>query len=152
MTKLEKIVKEAQKLRKAYPKKYAKWADYIKSASKSMAGYVGTKKTATTTTVNYTKKAPARKTKPATQAKLFGARKTTVKTIGDTVGQFFIDQLKTVSNKIKSFEAGIVADQKQIKAHKEANMKTFFRTQIKRKRAHISNLKKQITIIKKSIK
>lgn len=72
MTKLEKIIKEAQKMRKAHPKKYAKWTDYIKEASKSIAGYVGTKKTATTTTVNYTRKVTAKKTKPATQAKLFG--------------------------------------------------------------------------------
>jgi hypothetical protein len=152
MTKLEKIVKEAQKLRKAHPKKYAKWTDYIKAASKSIAGYTGTKKSGSTTTVNYTRKTAIKKSKPATQAKLFGARKTTIKTIGDTSGQFFIDQLKSVSNKIKSLEAGIMVDQKQMKAHKEASMKTFFRNHIKRKRAHISNLKKQITIIKKSIK
>lgn len=74
MTKLEKIIKEAQKMRKAHPKKYAKWTDYIKAASKSIAGYVGTKKTATTTTVNYTRKVAAKKSKPATQAKLFGAK------------------------------------------------------------------------------
>lgn len=37
MTKLEKIVKEAQKMRKAHPKKYAKWTDYIKAASKMVS-------------------------------------------------------------------------------------------------------------------
>lgn len=82
MTKLEKIVKEAQKIRKAHPKKYAKWTDYIKAASKSIAGYVGTKKTATTTTVNYTRKVAAKKAKPSTQAKLFGVKNKT-KALGE---------------------------------------------------------------------
>jgi len=34
MTTLEKIVKKAQALKKSYPKKYAKWTDYVKEASK----------------------------------------------------------------------------------------------------------------------
>jgi hypothetical protein len=34
MTTLEKIVKKAQALKKSYPKKFAKWTDYVKEASK----------------------------------------------------------------------------------------------------------------------
>lgn len=34
MTTLQKIVTEAKKIRKAHPKKYAKWTDYVKEASK----------------------------------------------------------------------------------------------------------------------
>ena len=34
MTTLEKIVKEAKSLKKSYPKKFEKWTDYIKEASK----------------------------------------------------------------------------------------------------------------------
>ena len=34
MTTLEKIVKEAKSLKKNYPKKFEKWTDYIKEASK----------------------------------------------------------------------------------------------------------------------
>ena len=75
MTKLEKIVKEAQKLRKAHPKKYAKWTDYIKAASKSIAGYTGTKRNGATTTVNYTRKTTVKKSKPTAQSKLFGMKK-----------------------------------------------------------------------------
>lgn len=36
MTHLQKIVAEAKKIRKAHPKKYAKWTDYIKAASKKI--------------------------------------------------------------------------------------------------------------------
>ena len=34
MTKLQEIVKKAKALKKAYPKKYSKWTDYVKAASK----------------------------------------------------------------------------------------------------------------------
>jgi len=148
MTKLEKIVKEAQKLRKAHPKKYAKWTDYIKAASKSMAGYVGTKKTATTTTVNYTKKVPARKSKPATQAKLFGAKKAT----SADNNKIFEQQLKQALDNLRLFEAGIISDRWRSKDCKLATEKAYFRAQIKRKREAIAITKKQITLIKKAIK
>lgn len=38
MTKLQQIVKRAKKIRLAQPKKFAKWTDYIKAASKELAG------------------------------------------------------------------------------------------------------------------
>ena len=36
MTRLQQIVNKAKELRKAHPKKYAKWTDYVKAASKSI--------------------------------------------------------------------------------------------------------------------
>jgi hypothetical protein len=45
MTTLEKIVKEAKEIKKNYPKKFAKWTDYIKEASKKLKGSFTKKKT-----------------------------------------------------------------------------------------------------------
>ena len=36
MTKLEQIVKRAKAMKKAHPRKYSKWTDYIKAAAKTM--------------------------------------------------------------------------------------------------------------------
>lgn len=36
MTTLEKIVKAAKAMKKAHPKKYAKWTDYVKAASRQI--------------------------------------------------------------------------------------------------------------------
>jgi hypothetical protein len=75
MTKLEKIVKEAKAIRKAYPKKYAKWQDYIKAASKKISGLDSVKRSGSKTTVSYSRKVATKKTAPkTTQAKLFGAK------------------------------------------------------------------------------
>ena len=75
MTKLEKIVKEAKAMRKAYPKKYAKWTDYIKAASKKISGLDSVKRSGSKTTVNYSRKVATKKTAPkTTQAKLFGTK------------------------------------------------------------------------------
>lgn len=79
MTKLEKIVKAAKALRKKYPNKYSKWTDYIKAASKQIAGFEGVSRKGGKTTVHYTKKSPATKKKAApkkaTQSTLFGVKK-----------------------------------------------------------------------------
>jgi hypothetical protein len=63
MTKLQQIVKEAQKIRKQYPTKYSKWTDYIKAASKQVAGFEGVTRSGNKTTVKYSRaeKAPAKK-------------------------------------------------------------------------------------------
>jgi hypothetical protein len=79
MTTLQKIVKEAKALRKKYPKKYAKWTDYVKAASKKISGLDKVTKTGNKTTVHYSKKAPATKKKAApkkaVQSSLFGVKK-----------------------------------------------------------------------------
>lgn len=85
MTKLQQIVKKAQQLRKQYPNKYSKWTDYIKAASKQVAGFEGVTRSGNKTTVKYSraekapakKKAAAKKAKPvkAVQKTLFGVKK-----------------------------------------------------------------------------
>jgi hypothetical protein len=62
-------------MRKAYPKKYAKWTDYIKAASKKISGLDSVKRSGSKTTVHYSRKVATKKTAPkATQAKLFGTK------------------------------------------------------------------------------
>lgn len=90
MTKLQQIVKKAQQLRKQYPKKYSKWTDYVKAASKQIAGFEGVTRQGNKTTVKYSraekpaakkKAAPAKKAAPvkAVQKSLFGVKKAAVK-------------------------------------------------------------------------
>jgi hypothetical protein len=97
MTKLQQIVKEAQKIRKQYPNKYSKWTDYIKAASKKVAGFEGVTRSGNKTTVKYSRaeKAPAKKkaapakkkaapvkkkaAPAAYQKSLFGVKKAAVK-------------------------------------------------------------------------
>lgn len=74
MTKLQEIVKKARALKKAYPKKYSKWTDYIKAASKSISGYTGTSKSGNKTTVHYTNAKATTKKTTAKQGKLFGTK------------------------------------------------------------------------------
>ena len=85
MTKLQQIVKKAQQLRKQYPNKYSKWTDYIKAASKQIAGFEGVTRSGNKTIVKYSraekpaakKKAAAKKRAPvkAVQKTLFGVKK-----------------------------------------------------------------------------
>jgi len=85
MTKLQQIVKKAQQLRKQYPNKYSKWTDYIKAASKQIAGFEGVSRSGNKTIVKYSraekpaakKKAAAKKAAPvkAVQKSLFGVKK-----------------------------------------------------------------------------
>jgi hypothetical protein len=90
MTKLQQIVKKAQQLRKQYPNKYTKWTDYIKAASKQVAGFEGVTRSGNKTTVKYSraekpaakkKAVPAKKAAPkkAVQTALFGVKKAAVK-------------------------------------------------------------------------
>jgi hypothetical protein len=76
MTKLQQIVKRAKEIRKASPNKFPKWTDFIKAASKQLAGFEGVSKQGNKTAVHYTKQAPATKKKAApakaVQTKLFG--------------------------------------------------------------------------------
>jgi hypothetical protein len=83
MTKLQQIVKEAQKIRKQYPNKYSKWTDYIKAASKQVAGFEGVTRSGNKTLVKYSRaeKAPAKKkaAPAAYQKSLFGVKKAPAK-------------------------------------------------------------------------
>ena len=85
MTKLQQIVKKAQQLRKQYPNKYSKWTEFIKAASKQIAGFEGVTRSGNKTIVKYSraekpaakKKAAAKKGAPvkAVQKTLFGVKK-----------------------------------------------------------------------------
>jgi hypothetical protein len=70
MTKLQQIVKKAQQIRKQYPNKYSKWTDYIKAASKQIAGFEGVSRQGNKTQVHYSRAAaPAAKKKATAPAK-----------------------------------------------------------------------------------
>lgn len=70
MTKLEQIVKRAKQIRLAQPKKFAKWTDYVKYASKDLADkVVGKKKTVGAALAKPKKKAIAPGRKPIAAVK-----------------------------------------------------------------------------------
>jgi hypothetical protein len=82
MTTLQKIVSKAKAMKKAHPKKYVKWTDYIKAASKVIKpavkkkvikGLDSVKRSGNKKSVNYTKHTPAKKT--VKQGALFGVNK-----------------------------------------------------------------------------
>jgi len=78
MNKLQQIVKKAKELRKQNPKKYAKWTDYIKAASKQISGLDRVTKSGNKTAVHYTRTTPAKKKavpKKSVQTSLFGTGK-----------------------------------------------------------------------------
>jgi len=79
MTKLQQIVKEAQKIRKQYPNKYSKWTDYIKAASKQVAGFEGVSRQGNKTQVHYSRAAAPAAKKKAVPAKKAAPKKAAVK-------------------------------------------------------------------------
>jgi len=81
MTTLQKIVAKAKAIRKAHPKKYAKWTDYIKAASKIVKpvakkkvikGLDSVRRSGNKTQVNYTNHSSMSAKKTVKQAALFG--------------------------------------------------------------------------------
>jgi len=128
MNKLQQIVKKAKELRKQSPKKYAKWTDYIKAASKQISGLDRVTKSGNKTAVHYTRTTPAKKKavpKKSVQTSLFGTGKKstvsgTVKVLGVPPHQakyyitysYFstkhIEYYKTIPKKVayKGFEGG----------------------------------------------
>lgn len=152
MTKLQKIVNKAKALRKAQPKKYAKWTDYIKAASKSLSGLDSVKKKAVP--------------KKAVQAKLFGVKKAAPKKrpaahkdtkshnvnirVVSGVDNFGISQLRLIANEILKREKAVQYMQPVTKY--PVNERPAAKKYIKYNKEKIANLKKQITLIKKSIK
>jgi len=156
MTTLQKIVAKAKALKKAAPKKFSKWTDYIKAASKGMKKPAPVKKVKKKTvkkSVSGVKKTAPKKraTKKSATHKDTKSHNVNIRVVSG-VDSFGIMQLKQVAHKIKSYESGINDDTVRLKNSKSAQYKSFFKIQIKRKREHIANLKKQMTLIKKSIK
>jgi hypothetical protein len=114
MTKLQQIVKKAQQIRKQYPNKYSKWTDYIKAASKQVAGFEGVTRQGNKTTVKYSraekapakKKAAAKKAAPvkAVQKSLFGVKKAVKKTkLQGLAGLFDTSIIKDIDSLKKQY-------------------------------------------------
>jgi hypothetical protein len=81
MTTLQKIVAKAKAIKKAHPRKYTKWTDYIKAASKEVKpvakkkivkGLDSVRRSGSKTQVNYTNHSRTAVKKTVKQAKLFG--------------------------------------------------------------------------------
>ena len=79
MTKLQQIVKKAQQIRKQYPNKYSKWTDYIKAASKQVAGFEGVSRQGNKTQVHYSRATPGTKKKAAPAKKKAAPKKAAAK-------------------------------------------------------------------------
>lgn len=177
MTKLEKIVKAAKALRKKYPNKYSKWTDYIKAASKQIAGFEGVSRKGGKTTVHYTKKSPATKKKAApkkaTQSTLFGVKKAAPKkkaparsshkdtkshnvnirvVSGTHDMNFWSEQLKRCIKQIEYYEKGIIEDKINSKKSLTATIRNAYKKQVAVKTRNLRILKKELTLIKSAIK
>ena len=174
MTTLQKIVTAAKKLKKQYPNKYPKWTDYIKAASKDIkkpgkkiadvnvtyrskkeADYLVERKKngrfKGTVRLAGVKKKPTAKKKiaPVTKHTDKGSHNTTIRVVSG-VNNFAINQLKQIDAEIKNRESEIKRIQpitKYIVSERPAAKKY-----IKYNKEKIANLKKQLTLIKKSIK
>lgn len=112
MTTLQKIVKKAKEIRKQHPKKYAKWTDYIKAASKQISGLDKVTKSGNKTTVHYTRATPTAKKKTAkkpVQASLFGASKSVggavkISGVEPHKGKYFISYTSFGNKHIKYYQ------------------------------------------------
>jgi len=165
MTKLQQIVAKAKALRKASPNKYPKWTDYIKAASKSLAGLDSVKRRGNKTTVNYTKNklAPKKKAAPKKVAtKKKAAPKKVVKRptrsvqtslfgIG-AVQSISIKHLQKLASDLANAEKMIARHREIIKAEKTTKGKNLISKEIKIWTNYKNDLKKQITLAKKHIK
>jgi hypothetical protein len=176
MTTLQKIVKEAKALRKKYPKKYAKWTDYVKAASKKISGLDKVTKTGNKTTVHYTKKAPATKKKAApkkaVQSSLFGVKKKAAprSTHKDTkshnvnirvvsgvndIANKALQKIKQNNDSIASLKQSIARNKETVKNKMAANTpfwKTWYTKHNKAMSDYIKTLQKENTQLKKHIK
>lgn len=152
MTKLEQIVKRAKQIRLAQPKKFAKWTDYVKYASKDLADkVVGKKKTVGAALAKSKKKAIAPiKKKPIAAAK---KTKTTHKDTKShnvrinvvsgisSANSFSANILKQIDENVKR----IINLKKQIENHELAIKKPS-------NKMYVAQLKKQQTANKKILR
>ena len=177
MTKLEKIVKAAKALRKKYPNKYSKWTDYIKAASKQVAGFEGVSRKGDKTTVHYSKKSPATKKKAApkkaTQSTLFGVKKSAPKkkapassshkdtkshnvnirvVSGIDSNKFYINLLSKIVSEIEEKQALADIINKNYKDPKNKDLRSYWASKRNAVNKNILMLKRQQNAIKKSIK
>jgi hypothetical protein len=173
MTTLQKIIKEAKRLKKLHPNKFPKWTDYVKAASKTIKK-TGSKKVADVN-VTYrsakdadyivkrkrdgrfkgvvrvagTKAKP--KPKPATHTDK-GSHNVKIKVVSGVGDKFWLDQLQRVKKQINYYEVLILEDKANSKRTTEKKLKTFYINQAKRHTSNLKVLKKQLTTIKSMIK
>lgn len=168
MTTLQKIVTAAKKLKKQYPNRYSKWTDYIKAASKEIKK---PGKKIADVNVTYRSKKEADylverkkngrfkgtvrlagvKKKPAAKHTDKGSHNTNIKVVSGT-NNFYISQLKTLTNEIDQTKKYIETLKQRLTTYKTKEGKTFFRAAIKEQRNKIVLLKHQLTLVKKGIK
>lgn len=144
MTALQQIVKEAKRMRKLHPNKYAKWTDYVKAASKAIKK-PGKK-------VAGTKAKP--KPKPATHTDK-GSHNVKIKVVSGAktdVNKFYISQLALLNNEMLNTKNYIEDLKKRLPTYKTKEGKTFFRTAIKEQKNKLVLLRHQIMMIKRNIK
>jgi hypothetical protein len=172
MTTLQKIVKEAKALRKKYPKKYAKWTDYVKAASKKISGLDKVTKSGNKTTVHYTKKSPATKKraapKKAVQSSLFGVKKkaaprsshkdtkshnVNIRVVSGTHDlNFWNEQLKRCIQQIQRYEKSIFEDKIKAKKSLSAIERNAYKKNVSVSMRNLKILKKELILIKSAIK
>lgn len=147
MTVLQQIVKEAKRMRKLHPNKYAKWTDYVKAASKAIKK-PGKK-------VAGTKAKP--KPKPATRAKNehkdIKSHNVNIRVVsGIDSNKFYINLLSKIVSEIKEKQALADIINKNYKDPKNKALRSYWASKRNAVNKNILMLKRQQNAIKKSIK
>ena len=137
MTHLQKIIAEAKKMRKAHPKKFAKWTDYVSAASKKV------KPTKNKKIVDY----HVNKSKFIEKRAATSPRKRPIK---KAIKEFAVT--RTTAGQFKKVKriAGVGAIQTSVK--KMANDLAKELTKIQADAKKIPQMKRQLTKLKKAIK
>jgi hypothetical protein len=179
MTTLQKIVTAAKKLKKQYPNKYPKWTDYIKAASKDIkkpgkkiadvnvtyrskkeADYLVERKKngrfKGTVRLAGVKKKPEAKKKPATVTKHTdkGSHNTNIKVVSGVMdaSKFHLNMVNNILRQIEHYEILIHKSKESLKTPYGKENKIAINTKIKNLKKSVIDLKKSITLHKKSIK
>jgi hypothetical protein len=161
MTTLQKIVKEAKRLKKLHPNKFPKWTDYVKAASKNIKSSkkVGSvKKKIAPKKKPATKKAKTKFVKPRKKAtprhKDIKSHNVNIKVVSGISknSRFHIDMISRTLKQIERYQR-IIDEAKEIlkTPHGKAN-KSYYVNEQKEAKKNIMLLKKNLTLHKKSIK
>lgn len=173
MTALQRIVKEAKRMRKVHPNKYAKWTDYVKAASKAIkkpgkkvadvnVTYRSAKKDAdyiVERRQNGTFKGMMRvagtkaKPKPATHTDK-GSHNVKIKVVSGTpnMNQFWSERLKICIKQIEYYEKAIEEDRINAKKSLTAIARNAYKKIVASKMRNLKILKKELALIKSAIK
>lgn len=149
MTALQQIVKEAKRMRKLHPNKYAKWTDYVKAASKAIKKRV--KKVS----------GPKAKAKPKTKAKPKpathtdkGSHNVKIKVVSglSKSSQFHINMVSQLLKQIEKYQMVVNDVKEQLKTPFGKANKLYLLNKQKEAKKNIVLLKKSLSIHKQSIK